>query len=114
KARDGVDLEGVLVHPIGEKTGPRYPLILSVHGGPEAHESNGWATNYSRPGQMAAARGIAVFYPNYRGSTGRGVAFSKLGQGDAAGKEFDDLVDAVDSLVAKGIADGSKVGITGG
>jgi len=114
KARDGLDLEGVLVRPIGEQAGKRYPLILSVHGGPEAHESNGWSTNYSRPGQIAAARGFAVFYPNYRGSTGRGVAFSKLGQGDAAGKEFDDLVDAVDSLVAMGLVDRAKVGITGG
>lgn len=114
KARDGQELEGILIRPLNEVAGTRYPLILSVHGGPEAHESNGWLTNYSRPGQMAAARGFAVFYPNYRGSTGRGVAFSKLGQGDAAGKEFDDLVDGVDHLIAIGLVDKSKVGITGG
>ena len=63
---------------------------------------------------MAAARGFAVFYPNYRGSTGRGVEFSKLSQGDPAGKEFDDLVDAVDHLVAAGLVDQDKVGVTGG
>lgn len=114
KARDGQALEGILFRPLGEVAGTRYPLILAVHGGPEAHESNGWLTNYSRPGQMAAAQGFAVFYPNYRGSTGRGVAFSKLGQGDAAGREFDDLVDAVDHLVAMGLVDKNKVGITGG
>ncbi|MCY2961839.1 MAG: S9 family peptidase [Planctomycetota bacterium] len=114
KARDGLELEGVLVHPAGEKAGQRYPLILSVHGGPEAHESNGWATNYSRPGQIAAAKGFAVFYPNYRGSTGRGVAFQKSSQGDAGGKEFDDLVDAVDHLVSIGLVDKDKVGVTGG
>ncbi len=114
KARDGVELEGVLVHPADEVAGKRYPLILSVHGGPEAHESNGWATNYSRPGQIAAAKGFAVFYPNYRGSTGRGVAFQKSSQGDAGGKEFDDLVDAVDHLVSIGLVDKAKVGVTGG
>jgi dipeptidyl aminopeptidase/acylaminoacyl peptidase len=114
KARDGLGLEGILIRPLGEEAGKRYPLILSVHGGPEAHERNGWLTAYSRPGQVAAARGFAVFYPNYRGSTGRGVAFSKLGQADMAGKEFDDLVDAVDHLVASGLADSRKVGITGG
>lgn len=114
RARDGLDLEGVLVHPLDEAKGKRYPLILYVHGGPEAHESNGWMTAYAKPGNVAAARGFAVFYPNYRGSTGRGVAFSKLGQGDAAGKEFDDLVDAVDHLVSIGLVDKSKVGITGG
>jgi dipeptidyl aminopeptidase/acylaminoacyl peptidase len=114
KARDGLELEGVLVHPAHEIAGQRYPLILCVHGGPEAHESNGWMTNYSRPGQIAAARGFAVFYPNYRGSTGRGVAFQKLSQGDPAGKEFDDLVDAVDHLSSTGLVDTNEVGVTGG
>jgi dipeptidyl aminopeptidase/acylaminoacyl peptidase len=114
KARDGIDLEGVLVHPLDRKEGERVALILEVHGGPESHRTNGWQTSYSRPGQMAAARGFAVFTPNYRGSTGRGVAFSKLGQGDAAGKEFDDLIDAVDALVGRGLVDRDRVGITGG
>ena len=113
QARDGLDLSGVLIRPLGAAEGPA-PLILSVHGGPEGHRRNGWLTVYSAPGQLAAARGYAVFYPNYRGSTGRGVAFSKLGQGDAAGGEFDDLVDAVDALATAGIVDPDRVGVTGG
>jgi dipeptidyl aminopeptidase/acylaminoacyl peptidase len=113
-ARDGLALEGVLIHPLERADGERVPLILNVHGGPESHVSNGWLTSYSNPGQVAAARGFAVFHPNYRGSTGRGVAFSKLGQSDAAGREFDDLVDAVDHLIALGWIDGAKVGVTGG
>jgi dipeptidyl aminopeptidase/acylaminoacyl peptidase len=114
RARDGLDIEGVLIRPLESRDGTRYPLILAVHGGPESHVSDGWLTSYSLPGQVAAARGFAVFYPNYRGSTGRGVAFSKLGQGDPAGREFDDLVDAVDHLVTIGLVDRQKVGITGG
>ena len=114
KARDGVGLTGILVRPLDEKPGQRYPLILAVHGGPESHVPHGWVTGYSTPGQLGAARGFAVFYPNYRGSTGRGAAFAKLGQGDAAGKEFDDLVDAVDHLVGTGLVDTKKVGVTGG
>lgn len=113
-ARDGLRLEGILVHPLpGTVDGPA-PLIMAVHGGPESHVDDGWSTGYSNPGQVAAANGYAVFYPNYRGSTGRGVAFAKTSQGDPAGKEFDDLIDAVDYLVAQGIADKSKVGVTGG
>lgn len=114
KARDGLELEGVLVYPLNYQPGRRYPLIMYVHGGPEAHVSNGWITSYVSPGQLAAARGFAVFCPNYRGSTGRGVAFSKLGQADAAGREFDDLVDAIDHLATRGLVDPHKVGITGG
>jgi dipeptidyl aminopeptidase/acylaminoacyl peptidase len=114
RARDGLELEGLLIRPLEERKGERYPSILAVHGGPEAHYRNAWLTSYSEPGQVAAARGFAVFYPNYRGSTGRGVAFSKLSQADPAGKEFDDLVDAVDHLVASGLVDKAKVGVTGG
>jgi dipeptidyl aminopeptidase/acylaminoacyl peptidase len=114
KARDGLEIEGILIRPLGTPEGTRVPLVLDVHGGPESHIRDGWLTGYSLPGQLLAARGIAVFLPNYRGSTGRGVAFSKLSQGDPAGKEFDDLVDGVDYLVATGLVDKAKVGITGG
>lgn len=85
-----------------------------MHGGPEAHYSNGWLTSYSRPAQTAAAEGYFVFYPNYRGSTGRGVEFAMLSQGRYAKEEFDDLVDGVDHLIEQGLVDGEKVGITGG
>ncbi|MCY4599918.1 MAG: S9 family peptidase, partial [Acidobacteria bacterium] len=113
KARDGLDLEGILIYPLDYERGRRYPLIIVPHGGPESHDQNGWLTGYSSFGQVAAARGIAVFYPNYRGSTGRGVEFSKISQADATGPEFDDLVDAVDHLIEIGLVDGDKVGISG-
>ncbi len=58
KARDGLELQGVLVYPLNYVQGRRYPLIMSVHGGPESHEANGWLTSYSRPGQVAAAPGV--------------------------------------------------------
>lgn len=113
-ARDGLEIEGLLIHPVRRKKGRRVPLIVQVHGGPESHYRNGWLTYYSYPGQVAAGRGFAIFYPNYRGSTGRGATFAKLSQGDPAGKEFDDVVDGVDHLVSIGLVDKAKVGITGG
>ncbi len=113
KARDGMELEAILIHP-ANKTGGGNPLVVFVHGGPEAHQSNGWMTSYSQPGQVLAAEGYAVVYPNYRGSTGRGVYFSKLGQHDYAEEEFNDLVDAKRHLVKQGLADESRVGISGG
>lgn len=114
EARDELEIEGMLVHPLDAQPGQRVPLILVVHGGPEAHYSNGWLTGYNNPAQVAAGRGFAVFFPNYRASTGRGVAFSKLDHLDPAGKEFDDLVDGVDHLIEIGLVDPDKVGITGG
>ncbi len=114
EARDGLRVEGLLIRPLDEQEGERYPLIVSVHGGPESHYDQGWLTAYSMPGQVAAGRGFAVFYPNYRASTGRGVAFSKMDHKDTAGGEFDDIVDGVDHLIELGLVDGDRVGVTGG
>lgn len=111
---DGMDIEGMLIYPVGYQEGERYPLINVIHGGPEAHYDNGWLTAYSMAGQVAAGDGFAVFYPNYRGSTGRGIEFAMSSQGDLAGAEFDDIVEGVDHLIELGIVDGDKVGVTGG
>lgn len=113
-ARDGLEIEGILVYPLDYSEGQRYPLILNVHGGPEAHYSNGWLTSYAAPAQHAADEGYFTFFQNYRGSTGRGVEFSQLSFGRPAMEEFDDLVDGVDDLIQRGMADADRVGITGG
>jgi len=114
-ARDGeFDIDGIMIYPIDYNEGERIPVITMVHGGPEAHYSNGWLTGYQIPGQMAAAKGYGVFYPNYRGSTGRGIEFVFSSQADLAGKEFDDIVDGVDYLIDEGIADPERIGVTGG
>ena len=80
KAKDGLELEGLLILPVDYREGTRYPLITVVHGGPESHYKNGWLTAYSSPGHMGAANGYMVFYPNYRGSSGRGEQFAKSSQ----------------------------------
>ncbi len=113
-AKDGLMIEGILIRPLDAKPGTKVPLVVIVHGGPESHYKNGWVTRYAEPGQLLAAEGYAAFYPNYRGSTGRGLAFAKSAYGDPVGKEFDDVLDGVDYLVAQGVADPAKVGITGG
>jgi len=113
-ARDGQSVEGVLVEPVGGVPEGGAPTILDVHGGPEAHESNGWITGYGSPGQVAAGKGYAVFLPNYRGSTGYGTAFSKAHSGKYTDPEFTDLVDAKYALAGAGVTDPARTGITGG
>lgn len=112
--KDGMEIQGLLIYPLDYQEGTRYPLINVIHGGPEAHYDHGWLTSYSMSGQVAAGEGFAVFYPNYRGSTGRGLEFAMSSQGDLAGAEFDDIVEGVDYLIEQGIADKDKVGVTGG
>ncbi|MEW4449042.1 S9 family peptidase [Qipengyuania sp. JC766] len=113
-ARDGQEIEGILIEPLGGAATGGSPTIMTVHGGPEAHYSNGWLTAYSMPGQVAAGKGYAVFHPNYRGSTAYGTAFAKEHQNDYAGKEFNDIVDGKRALVEAGITDPERTGITGG
>ncbi|MEQ8404190.1 MAG: S9 family peptidase [Oceanicaulis sp.] len=112
-ARDGERIEGVLVTPQGDAPDGGWPLIMTVHGGPEAHDDDGWVNGYSRLGHIAAGDGFAVFYPNYRGSTGRGERFAKLDHLDAPGDEFWDIVDGIGALSEAGIVDSDRVGITG-
>ncbi|WP_251359791.1 S9 family peptidase [Kangiella sp. TOML190] len=114
KAQDGLDIQGIVVYPVNYKKGKAYPMIAFVHGGPEAHRSNGWNTRYADPLQVAAAQGYVSFVPNYRGSTGRGDEFARADQHAYADPEFTDIVDGKNALVEKGIVNKDKVGITGG
>ncbi|MCP5105444.1 MAG: S9 family peptidase, partial [bacterium] len=113
-ARDGWEIEGLLVLPLDYKKGQPYPLLVVVHGGPESHYSNRWLSRYSAPAQVWAAKGYVVFYPNYRASTGYGVKFALAGYKDPAGKEFDDIADGIKYLIKQGIADPERVGLGGG
>ncbi len=114
KADDDQDLEGLLIYPVGYQAGQKYPLVVLVHGGPESNYSNGWVTRYATPGQVLAAKGYLVFYPNYRASTGYGLKFAKAGLGDPAGREFDDIRDGIKYLIDQGMADPERVGLGGG
>ncbi|HQU72916.1 MAG TPA: prolyl oligopeptidase family serine peptidase, partial [Calditrichia bacterium] len=114
KARDGQEIEGLLIYPVGYESGKSYPLVVKVHGGPESHFPNRWVSRYSEPGQVLAGKGYLVFFPNYRSSTGYGVKFAMTGFNDAAGVEFDDIADGIDHLIATGLADKDRVGLGGG
>ncbi|HLG13614.1 MAG TPA: S9 family peptidase [Blastocatellia bacterium] len=114
KSVDGLDVEGVLVKPVGFQRGVRYPTVVSPHGGPEAADQNGWYGSYSRWGQMLAQRGYVTLYPNYRGSIGRGPEYAMADHRDLMGKEFQDIIAGIDYLVREGITDRDRVGIGGG
>jgi dipeptidyl aminopeptidase/acylaminoacyl peptidase len=114
EARDGLKIEGILMFPRDFQEGKRYPLVIVVHGGPESHFNNGWLTAYNRWGQLLSQKGFFAWYPNYRSSTGRGVAFVKSDHGDPMGREFEDHIDAIAEFSKKGWVDSKRVGIGGG
>jgi len=110
---DGWTIGGVLTYPLGYEEGKRYPLVLQIHGGPEGVSLDGWTTSAVYPVQLLARDGFLVLEPNYRGSHGRGVGFSRGDHGDLGGREMEDVLLGIDALVERGLADPERVG-TGG
>ncbi|MDD1451726.1 prolyl oligopeptidase family serine peptidase [Sphingomonas sp. H160509] len=108
KARDGVEIEALLTLPRGHSP-KNLPLIVLPHGGPFARDSEDWDwwTQY------LAETGYAVVQPNYRGSSGYGTSFAKLGEGQWGLKMQDDLDDAIVDLAKKGIVDPKRVCMAG-
>ncbi len=111
KSFDGTPVQGWLMKPLDFKEGQRYPLILSVHGGP--HGAYGYSFNSSF--QVYAARGYAVLYLNPRGSTGYGQKFSDGTINEWGGGDYQDLMRGVDEALRRNSwIDPNRLGVTGG
>ena len=109
KSSDGLDIPAYLTLPKG-LTAKNLPLVVFPHGGPWARDSFGYDTN----AQFLANRGYAVLQPNFRASTGYGKEFLNAGNGEWGRKMQDDITWGVKALVASGIVDSKRVGISGG
>lgn len=110
-ARDGVELQGLLYLPEGAGTGDDAPPVLfSVHGGPSGQS----VATFSAVTQYHVARGVAVFQPNVRGSTGLGRTYSTLDDRERRLDSVRDLVDLKRALAADGLVDGSRAAVVGG
>ena len=107
-ARDGTPIEAVLTLP-RNRAATKLPLIVMPHGGPGARDMEA----YDWWAQYLAELGYAIIQPNYRGSTGYGVAFQKAGEGEWGMKMQDDLLDAIDYATKQGVADPTRVCIVG-
>ena len=107
-AHDGLPLTGWLYRPT-RATGPG-PVVLSFHGGPEGQEVPAFRSDY----QALVARGISVFAPNVRGSSGFGKRFVNLDNGVLRENAVKDIKATADHLIRAGIADPKQVGIMGG
>jgi dipeptidyl aminopeptidase/acylaminoacyl peptidase len=107
-AHDQLKLSGWLYKPHGAKGA--MPIVLSFHGGPEGQERPGFNSTY----QALLMRGIAVFAPNVRGSSGFGKKFVNLDNGALRENGVKDIKATVDYVVKSGVADPKRIGIMGG
>ena len=109
KGADGMEVEGVLLKPVGFQANRKYPSLVVAHGGPAGAYVNGFRLGGLEGGQVWANKGWAVFYPNPRGSTNYGEKFLQHNVNDWGGGDFKDIMTGVDALVARGIADPDKL-----
>ncbi len=116
----GTELGGLLMTPTNGT--PPYPLITWLHGGPAWQFTNAFTPHGMLPTppseqlygiQLLAARGYAVFMPNVRGSTGSGHDFRMASVGDWGGGDLRDVLSGIDTLVRRGLADGTRLGVMG-
>ncbi len=111
QSTDGLEIEGILTYPLDYREGSKYPMILSIHGGPTGRSSH----SFNSRNQIFAAKGYAILQPNPRGSTGYGMEFTKANMMDWGGKDFhDDDMMGVDKVIDLGVADPDKLVVMGG
>ena len=109
KSLGGLEIEAALLKPANYDGKSKVPLIALIHGGP----TGAWESSIEAWGQLLAAHGYAVFYPNIRGSVGYGQKFIESNRADWGGADFEDVMQGVEDLVAKGVADPNRLGIGG-
>ena len=109
KSKDGTTVNSLLYWPANQPKTKKLQMILWIHGGPTAQDDFGF--DFTQ--QTLAAKGFAVASVNYRGSSGRGMAFSKAISADWGNKEVMDLIGAVDYLISTGKVDADKLAIGG-
>ena len=111
KGADGWDVDGFFMKPVGWQPGRKYPMILTIHGGPAGMFGYDWYHEF----QVYAAHGWAVFFANPRGSTGYGEKFERGIELNWGGKDYLDVMNGVDAALAKyPWVDADRLGVTGG
>ena len=109
KAKDGSEAHALLTKAPKYQAGTKYPMILFIHGGPNAQDDH----RFSFDRQFYAANGYLVLQVNYRGSAGRGQAYSAAISADWGNKEVLDLMAGVDYVVSTGVADPDRLAVGG-
>jgi dipeptidyl aminopeptidase/acylaminoacyl peptidase len=113
KSKDGMEIEGVLIYPVGYEAGKRYPTIANIHGGPSGVWTQAFPGSHGNYAHIWAGRGWVVFLPNVRGSSGYGEKFLMANYRDWGGGDFQDIQTGLDELVKRGVADPDRMGQTG-
>jgi dipeptidyl aminopeptidase/acylaminoacyl peptidase len=106
---NGFQEDGVLIYPPGFEKANKYPLVLFIHGGPQASSTN----SFDLFGQVLAAHGYLVFEPNYRGSDNLGNGYQRAIYRDAGEGPGRDVMAGLAAVEKMGIVDTGKIAVSG-
>jgi len=107
------EIEGILYYPHNYEPAKRYPLFLSIHGGPTGVDMDVFDESWASYPNLVAQKGAFVLLPNYHGSVGYGQKFAESIKGHYYEYEIPDIIKGVDFLIAKGMVDPDKLGAMG-
>ena len=113
KSKDGMEVEGVVIYPVGYQQGKRYPMIALIHGGPSGVWTESFPGGWGNFGHVWAGKGWVAFYPNVRGSSAYGEKFLLSNVRDWGGGDYQDIQTGIDHLIAKGVADPDRLAQSG-
>ena len=106
---DGFRIQGWIIKPPGFDPSRKYPLMLTIHGGPHAM----YGVGFNFAWQEHAAHDYVILYLNPRGSTGYGSAFGNAIKNAYPGRDFDDLMAGVDTVLGRGYVDSGNLFVYG-
>ncbi len=107
---DGTRIQGWLLYPYQYDSSKRYPMVVSVHGGPSSAQHIGWPEHWTA---TLPSQGYFVFLPNPRGSYGFGEAFTQANVKDFGGGDLRDILSGVDEILKTFPVDPHRLGICG-
>ena len=113
KGYNNEEVDGILYYPENYEKGKRYPLILSIHGGPSGTDTDSWSERWSTYPNILAQRGAFVLKPNYHGSSNHGLSFVESIKGNYYEPELEDIIKAIDLLDEKEMIDKNQLGTMG-
>lgn len=111
--RDGLEIEGVLSKPHDFDPNKKYPLLVTIHGGPTSASYPIHNMNRLYPIEEFVEHGYVVIEPNYRGSSGYGNTFRKANYKNLGLGDYEDVISGVDMLISKGLVDTNRIGVMG-
>ncbi len=109
---DGFRVQGWLIYPEHFDPNKRYPMVVSIHGGPASEHSPAWPSVHFDMSAMAGL-GYFVFFPNPRGSYGEGEAFTQANVKDFGYGDLRDVLSGLDAVLKKAPVDPNRIGVTG-